>query len=208
MQLRDDVAEEESLLLRLFAVADRDRVVRRKVPAIVAGTHVLGSRHARRRARVGLERRRPVEVHVLVRKHAIRGPARGRQRVVIADGVAPVDETLQAQSIRRFAVRGGRFLVGRRRRDDIAFHRLGAVGETIQGVDHLARGRAVFAHRVDRVQDAVFDGDLLRAFGEDVDQTQHPGREQDEETDPTEEAQQVTDHVSASGSSTARPNGR
>ena len=208
MELRHDITEEERLPLRLLTVADRDRVVGREVATVVARADVFGSRHARRGAYVGLERRRPFEIHVLIRKHAVRGPAGQRQRIIVADRVAAIDEALETQAIGRLSVGGGRVLIRRWRGDDVALHHFGAVGQAIQRVDDLTGRRAVFSYRIDHIEHSLLDGDFLRSFGENIDQPQHAHRKQDEQADPAEEAEQIPNHVSASGNNTARPSGR
>ena len=145
---------------------------------------------------------------VLVGEDAIGRPTRGRQAVVVTDGVASVDQTLQADAVGRLAIGSRGRRIRRRRQDDVTADGHGLIGEAIQRVDDRTRSGAVLADRVHRVEYALFDGDLLRAFREKVDQRQDACREQDEEADPAEETEQVPNHISASGNNTARSSGR
>ena len=188
MELRDDVRQQERLLLGFLAVADGDGVIRGEMPAVIAGADVFRSGDARHGPRVAPEARRALAVDLGTREDAVGRPARARQPVVIAHGVAKVDQPLESDPVRRFAVRSRRQRGGRRGRHDVARHHDGAVGELIQGVHDGPRRGAVLADRVDRVEDALLDGDLGRALRQIIDQAQEAGRQEDKQADPAEEA--------------------
>ena len=128
-------------------------------------------------------------MHVAIREDAIGRPARRWQAVVITDRVAAVRQALEADAVRRLAIRRRGRRVRSRRQDDVPAYGHGLVGQAIQRVDDLARGRAVLADDVDRVEHALFDGDLLRTLRQEIDEGHHAGRHEDEQADPTEETE-------------------
>ena len=158
VNLRNDIGHQKRFALRFLAVADAHCLIRRHVPAIVAGMRVIARRHATARALIDFKNGTRARFKIFRRKNLVGDPRGICRFFVVADEIAAIFQQRKRLRARGNAAEHEPRRVERSRVHAMPAHKRQAVRELVEQKRHFVRNGGAIAHDVDDAHDSAFDG--------------------------------------------------